>query len=289
MRKFGLVLGLALVMCTNLFSSTAVAAESDVEVLSEPVIHVHTANSGSCYTPVYHVCKGNTTSGGACYATRAYCGGSITGTQSSDWESCSRSAASHGTCETCGIYYDGAGAMGYHEDTNPTHNVSYYKHPTVYSCSKCGKSYTGSGTCTKATGWKKSCTKTATTIDSYTLNCSKGGTVIGRVYMTKNNVGTYTLSVASEGVTIVSVVWGDDSSDTSFYPTSDGTYTCSVTVREDNGSYYSKSLSYTVDDYDKEPPIFQSMNRYTERCTSCDIECSFSDNLSVSDYKLDKD
>ena len=57
-----IVLILISVLVSSLFySNVCVVAEYNVVVDSESVLHNHTSQTGSCYTPVYHTHKGSVT------------------------------------------------------------------------------------------------------------------------------------------------------------------------------------------------------------------------------------
>lgn len=56
----------------------------------------------------------------------------------------------------------------------------------------------------------------------------------------------------------------------------------------DGISTKSVSVSYTVSDYDKTPPVISGITRNTARTqSSVTIKVTASDNIGVTDYKLD--
>jgi len=115
--------------------------------------HTHSGNAntgGACYTPKYHAHSGNTTSGGACYTSTGHthvnsCAYNIEFGSYQPYQGFPVTV----TCKNCGtVVASGTNAMA----------------PSTLHC--------GTWACGEAE-YKLSCTKTTSTIDSYTLSCGK--------------------------------------------------------------------------------------------------------------------
>lgn len=294
MKRVGLaVLILVSVLVSSLFhSNVCVAAEYNVVVDSESVLHNHTSQTGSCYTPVYHVHKGSSSSYGECFKTPVYHvhdGDTTNGGACFEGRKCGGiSETVYGShyvhsCLVCGYtgtYYMGCG--GADADADPGDICRDAKCPNIIYSLKCGKSES------TVEYYTQTCTKTTSTIDSYRLVCSKGNQSVGNIQMVKNRDTSYRLSTQVSGVTLVSQRWSTGSTGSQIDVTSNGVYTCTVTVRDFAGLTYSKTLSYTVTDYDITPPQYIGLSRESERCNFTDVQFSFSDNYGVTEYKLQK-
>ena len=280
-------------LVSSLFhSNVCVAAEYNVVVDSESVLHNHTSQTGSCYTPVYHVHDGNESSGGECFQTPVY---HVHDGDTTNGGDCFEERECGGVCVTGNSHYihecTVCGFTGvFYGENCPGPNASATMN-SICSSTRCPKK-TYVAICGKSTStiesYAQTCTKTASTIDSYSLVCSKGNQSVGTVQMIKNRDTSYKLSTQVSGVTLVSQSWNTGSSSSQIDVTSNGVYTCTVTVRDFAGLTYSKTLSYTVTDYDITPPQYIGLSRESERCNFTDVQFSFSDNYGVTEYKLQK-
>lgn len=175
---------------------------------------------------------------------------------------------------------------------------------SVLNCSKvwdCGKTQqTVEGyslSCTKNSStvdsWVLSCPKSLSTVDSYSLVCSKGNSAVAEVEVYKEYTpGSYILRVSirqfHQDVSVVSYSWSTGSTASSIEVTGNGEYSCTVQV-SDGGVSRTAVVSYTVSDYDSEPPMVTGVSKTSSRvCGHDSIEVSASDNRGVFDYMLSK-
>lgn len=288
--KANKILSICLVMMLSLTIPREYAFAEEISVASSVVNHQHTGQTGSCYKPVAHSHKGNTTSGGVCYVAIPH----------SHTSSCYKTVDAQYHSGSDPVYYDSCGC-------------SHQKH--YYACSVCGSVKSGqtnySGGCTKGhslsdnkvsdcctkqqlicsktnNGYKLNCSKT---IDGYSLVCTKGTSEVASLSMHKNKEGaTYTLTVVPSlktGVTVTSYRWSTGSTSSSCEVTANGSYTCEVSI-SDGGIARTTSLSYNVTDYDTQAPVVIDIEVSTERLSSLDFSVNASDNIGVSEYMATK-
>ena len=236
-----------------------VASAQQSEVVKECVVyHIHTENTGSCYSPVYHTHVGNEYSKLGCYQ----------GAKSTKSTVCS------------GIL--GAGVK--QADGSYNHFCS--------ACNRCvNDSSSGSmGTCyapKTTTVYALSCGKYTYSIDSYKLVCTSGiNTELGTISLVKSNWGgAYKLSII--GDIAISYCWQDSSEGSSISVESNGVYSCKVGYL-DSGVNRVISLDYTVEDYDNEPPVITEVKRVGKRCQYEQLQVVATDNYSVTECMIEK-
>lgn len=239
-------------ICIMYLCSIPASAASSV-VATKTVTHVHTAEGGSCYTPVYHVHTGSSSSKGGCYT--------VEHKTTNTWTSTT-------CCASCG---EGPNA---HYAGNP------------YGA--CG-SFNPNWSETKTT-WKLGCGKDETTIDSYNLTCTKAGSTEETISLVKNHSGsTYTLSVSftnsSSYCDLRVKSWSTGSTATSINVTGNGTYWVDVYVTQ-GGTTNTVRLSYTVSDYDTQAPRVSGVSYSNQRATSDKISVTATDNVKVTQYMI---
>lgn len=259
MKKFlSIILSFSL-LCSGIYCLDAHASSSEV-VSTVQVTHQHTANSGSCYTPVYHTHSGNSGTRGGCYQGAQ----SVAGTHR-----CGQAFKS-----TTGPFQDGS----YNHFCNYNHITNTSNSWIVGTCGATITDYK----------YALSCGKTTSTIESYNLTCGKNtSTVIGTVSMTKSRGTDYVLGITSD-LSITGYSWQDGSTGSSIVVNGNKEYTCTVTYT-DNGVSRTKSISYTVSDFDNVPPTINNMVRSTVRVASAVvITVNATDNVGVTGYKLEK-
>lgn len=253
MKNFRRVLCFGLMCSILIFCSSDASAET-VSVASVTVTHQHTAETGSCYTPVYH---SHTDS---CYSTcKNY--QLITVYGSHYWHRCSVCGA-EATNSYLAEYPATAGAVCNGQPTHASHEVAHKKSLT--------------------------CTKTETSIDGYSLNCSISGTIatfnMNKIY----NGSEYVLKIQPEmgsGVSLVSYAWSDGSNGSSCVVTANKVYSCNITL-SDHGVSRTVPISYSVTDYDDKKPVISNVDIASKRATSVLVNVSASDNVGVSEFKL---
>lgn len=258
-RKMLVALGLSVVLFLTGSNLTVNAASSEVGSVS--ITHAHVSDA---------------TTGGGCYTTPHI--------------------VSYGTKKvnvTCGASYGGGTATGGSIGGKPTY---------TYVCSN-GHTWTGwaeskPSQCDKVTGSKtvcKKCGKTSCNGDhqeGYDLACGMtDGQVLGTYTLVKQDGKDYTLSVTTGtgSLAVKSYKWSDGSTGSSYAVKSDGTYSCVITI---NDGYADRTgtLSYTVTDYDKEPPVIGSVTYNKDRTKDpVDIVVVATDEISgVAGYMIEK-
>lgn len=267
-RKMLVALGLSVVLFSTGSNFTVNAASSEVDSVS--ITHAHVSDA---------------TTGGGCYTTPHI--------------------VSYGTKNVttrCGGSYGGGTATGGTIGGKPTY---------TYHCTKCGNTWTGwaeskPSNCDKATGSVRVCKKCGKSScngdhqEGYDLSCGMtDGQVLGTYTLVKDiDAGyTYTLSVTvgTGSLAIKSYTWSQQinsskhniSTESSCSVDHDGVYSCVITI---NDGYADRTgtLSYTVTDYDKEPPVIRNAYHNHERTKgSVDIVVVATDELSgVSGYMI---
>lgn len=259
-KKMLVALGLSVVMFLTGNNLTVNAASSEVDSVS--ITHAHVSDA---------------TTGGGCYTTPHI--------------------VSYGTKNVttrCGGSYGGGTATGGTIGGKPTY---------TYHCTKCGNTWTGwaeskPSNCDRATGTVKVCKKCGKSScngdhqEGYDLSCGMtGGQVLGTYTLVKQDGKNYTLSVTTGtgSLEVKSYKWSDGSTGSSYAVKSDGSYSCVVTI---NDGYADRTgtLSYTVTDYDKEPPVTGSVTYNKNRTKDpVDIVVVATDEISgVAGYVIEK-
>lgn len=126
----------------------------------------------------------------------------------------------------------------------------------------------------------------------YTINCGlSDNAVIGVVSVKKTREGaTYELvpscSSSSSKLSNVTYTWSNGNVGTCTV-TGNGEYLCTVSYN-DNGTTRSTSCSYTVEDYDNEPPVINRLAWSEEGRTNKDVKISVeaTDNIQLGGYSL---
>lgn len=283
------------------------AGEFGSVVTTVEVIHEHSEEGGVCYEPVYH------SHDSSCYSN-VTCGGSISGRTVN--QTCGSTSWSLGNYGPLYTYVNGVwtetGRSGYrivtcgrgHTTTNSINGVTTPSgacgavtgSTTYYSCASCGHSYGTSnpGSCNQQVS-RLTCTKDGTTIDSYSLVCGLDSVSYGTLQISKYSSGAdYTLTLVNNlSLTYVSSSSVSYSSDGISYTsgsvinvTSNGTYYFKV-VYTDSVGEHEKVLSYTVTDYDGEPPVVSGVNQPAGRCQDSVVSIQATDNVGVVWYKLE--
>lgn len=135
---------------------------------------------GKIGKPVYHVHSGNTSSGGACYATANRCGKTVRNKSQDVYRTCGGSCSLSGhkgnglytykTCNSCGkTEQNTVDGYGFTYPVSACGNSIYDYTRTWRECDA-GHGSGSESTCTKILSYSLSCKKTDTTIDSYTLS-----------------------------------------------------------------------------------------------------------------------
>jgi len=259
-RKMLVALGLSVVLFLTGSNFTVNAASNEVGSVS--ITHAHVSDA---------------TNGGGCYITPHI--------------------VSYGTKNvnvTCGGSYGGGTATGGTIGGKPTY---------TYTCTRCGNVWTGwaeskPSNCDKVTGTRKVCKKCGSSScngdhqEGYDLACGMtDGQVLGTYTLVKQDGKDYTLSVVTDtgSLEVKSYKWNDGSTGSSYAVKSDGSYSCVVTV---NDGYADRigTLSYTVTDYDKEPPVIGSVTYNKDRTKNpVDIVVVATDEISgVAGYMIEK-
>ena len=148
-----------------LFSPLTVWA--DEIVLSGTLMHEHTTEDGSCYTPIYHIHEGTAgqASANGCYTVEETASGT-----------CNVYKTLMGTSSwgcTCGGTVNHRHYTGGHNGCGSTQTFSQKDE----NCSSCGYSYSSGGFSAYTHTYSKTvynlgCGKTTESVDEYNLNCS---------------------------------------------------------------------------------------------------------------------
>lgn len=244
-------------MCIILITyilNPVVANAAEVNLGSHPLLHVHTGEAGS---------------GGGCYTTPVYCGGTINSNQTfSHWYGWWRDNVAETTlgCKQCGA------AKAGHPNNHAAYNTSY-------SCGVCGTSYGGGGTCTRLTGYDLSC------------GCASGETIAIASLYKKIEGNSYTLRIEHTILkpaifVLTSATWSTGESTTATV-TGNGVYTLTYKYK-DNGYTFTGTYPYEVTDYDMTPPSLSSINASTFLRTNSDIVVNpiFTDAFGVTGYNI---
>lgn len=177
--------------------------------------------------------------------------------------------------------------------TYGNHCGSGDKHIYNYRCGYCGRVYS-------AAGWECMTCHARSTVNchcyhntaiGHSLGCSLSeGSQMGTVNVKKTIDSGYFLTPefvqSSTMASVTSYVWSNGDTGTCSV-TGDGTYTCTVTWT-DNGAVRTSSVSYVVEDYDKEPPVINSIE-LPEARTNEDVVLTIkaSDNMGIDSYSFD--
>ncbi len=249
MKKYRVLLSLAIVVCLSLLDSNVSLAFSGEVVSSITILHEHTEETGSCYEPVYHTHTGVSYQVGGCYG---------------------------------GSYYSGCGkTLTY---LRPDYNASSDGSWGLYQCPSGHyqtRSVNGASglICQLGAGYSLICGSTTSNVESYNLICTDESKELGRATMHKIAGGNYTLSVSCDIAN--SYLWSDGTTEQSISVTSNGYYECQISYTDGEVSR-TIVLSYTVEDYDSEPPKIMSVIRSTERVAGgVDITLDATDNVST--------
>lgn len=213
-----------------------------------------------CSVSLLHTHSGSSSSGGGCYTTPSY------------KTVRERNVPTTYTSCSCGG------------------TLSHYN----YKCDICGATFNDAGLECNKCGVKKkvSINHSHTVVSGYSLGCGLSeNQVVGTVSVTKQVNSSYTLTPqltdSSSGASITSYSWSNGDTGTCTV-TGDGTYTCTVTWT-DNGAVRTSSVSYVVEDYDKEPPVVNSITESPEARTKEDVVLTIraSDNMGIDSYSFD--
>lgn len=269
-----------------LMPAPRVLADSGV-VDSLEIVHEHSVEGGSCYEAVLHTHTGDATNGGgcytvevahthvsSCYTTKGY---SNTGNSTSNCGTCGGSYTDHSWwCSYCGkstttrTSYCTCGA-------HPGKDPSSHSHKVL----KCSKTIDG---------YELGCLKQEGDVDSYNLICGRTDLVDGKVELVKSRAGDdYTLSVVltdnSDYLELSVVEWSDGSTGNSIQVTENTTYSVEVEV-EWESTLYIKTLSYTVTDFDNQPPVISHVDKTETRAKFTSVSVNATDNFGVVGYML---
>lgn len=266
------VLAVALLSVVILSSSKGVTVSASVleeKVASADVVHVHSGSQdvhGGCYTVETQGTKSEPTYG------------------SCSPYFCQITYQHKGTCPSCGKENLGNYTFRDRHSCDTQWGSSYTSQDRCSQCGystslssapSCGKQYVSGSKPVPYTYYSSGC--------GYT----EDNVICGEVYLVKNCVAQYKLSLESDKLTIDSCTWSDGSTGTELIVIGDGTYGCDAIV-SDGYSTYEVSLEYTVEDYDNEPPVLETINLEKVRCTSVIVEIVATDNFSgVEYYKLE--
>ena len=247
-------LGLSVVMFLTGSNFTVSAASSEVDSVSITHTHVSDAtNGGGCYTTPHIVSYGREPYKYAC------------GSASWTFKETRDDGLKVWRCNTCG--YDYVGTMCTSNCPNET--------KTGTRCKKC-----------------KSASCNGNHQEGYDLSCGMtDGQVLGTYTLVKQDGKDYTLSVTTGtgSLDVKSYKWSDGSTGSSYAVKSDGSYTCVITIN-DGYADCTGTLSYTVTDYDKEPPVIGSVSYNKDRTKDpVDIVVVATDEISgVAGYMIEK-
>ena len=271
MRRKLLSVCLTLVMLATLTLSQShnVVASSSPQV---ELTHTHSETSGSCYTPVYH------SHSSGCYSSVPCTCYKITSTSTSSW-SCYNCHTTQPVTVKHWVYSCGASGSGDWMESK---------------CTNCGKGSSGG---TQPSGHTKSaltCTKSTSTIERYNLSCSE--TTCGTAYISCSltaDCSSAKLSVVinsqGAGATATGCSWSTGSTGSSIDVTQNGTYTCNLSWKDNKSEVVSTSiLTCTVDGLDPYPPNISGVSQSPNRATYQVVGVSATDNVGVTEYKLNK-
>mgnify|MGYP004553398287 CR=1 FL=1 len=256
-RKMLVALGLSVVLFLTGSNLTVNAASSEVGSVSITHTHVSDATTGGgCYTTPHIVSYGTKTE-------KVYCGAVLSGwTQQGTLNGAARYVT------TCSKGHSNAACA-------PLPSNCGIETGTRTVCKKCGK--------TSCNGNHQ---------EGYDLACGMtDGQVLGTYVLVKQDGKDYTLSVTTGtgSLAVKSYKWSDGSTGSSYAVKSDGTYSCVITI---NDGYADRTgtLSYTVTDYDKEPPVIGSVTYNKDRTKNpVDIVVVATDEISgVAGYMIEK-
>lgn len=128
---------------------------------------------------------------------------------------------------------------------------------------------------------------------SYALSCGLAEGSITGVFQIKKNIENeiYTLSplttTSSTMCVITSCTW-DDGTVGELTVTQNGTYSCTLSWK-DNGIAKTETLTYTVTDYDTEPPVITALTADKTSWTNQNVTLTVmaTDNYGVTGYRMD--
>lgn len=232
---------------------------------------------------ISHIHSGTPTAAGGCYAatqSQATCTITVTGPYRGPdgWHHCP-TCLDQGTTNTYGWYIDHSGCG--QNDRGSSHGYQV--------CTRCGTiAYAwGSGTSRPNAGTSHTYTTT-----SYVPKCGiNTGTTTTLSMIKTNNADGYfldvTLAANQLGISITKYQWNNSNTTSRLAVTGDGTYSCTVTY-SDNGISHNAVLSYTVSDYDKEPPVVENVTLSETGWTNQDILLMViaTDNMGVDKYSI---
>lgn len=261
-KKMLVALGLSVVMFLTGNNLTVNAASSEVDSVSITHAHVSDATTGGgCYTTPHNVDYGRQKK------TRDIHCGSSSWTEVSSYVDSKTGVTIH--TWRCGKGHSYTGSVCTSNCPEKTGTQTYYV------CKKCGK---------------ESCNGNHQ--EGYDLSCGMtDGQVLGTYTLVKQDGKNYTLSVTTGtgSLEVKSYKWSDCSTGSSYAVESDGSYSCVVTV---NDGYADRTgtLSYTVTDYDKEPPVIGSVTYNKNRTKDpVDIVVVATDEISgVAGYMIER-